>query len=81
MQRHQHHHHHQHQQQQQQQQQQQAMRSQWQQSSLQDQQGFQPSINDWSKNQQYRGSSKPSSSLNHPPPSHTGFGGYRPFMQ
>lgn len=51
--------------------------SQWQ----NDQQGFQPSMNDWGKPQQYRGSSKPQQSLNHPPPSHSSFGGYRPYMQ
>ena len=40
------------------------------------QQGFQ----DWGKSQQYRGTSKPPQSLNHPPTSHPSFGGYRPYM-
>jgi hypothetical protein len=53
--------------------------SQWQQ-SFHDQQGFQPSMNDWGKQQQYRGTSKPPPSLNHPPPSHASFGSYRPYM-
>jgi hypothetical protein len=67
-------HHYQRQQQQQQQQQQQSNRSQWQQGSLHDQQGFQPPMNDWAKQQQYRGTSKP-------PPPHPSFGGsYRPYM-
>jgi hypothetical protein len=68
-------HHYQRQQQQQQQQQQQSSnRSQWQQGSLHDQQGFQPPMNDWAKQQQYRGTSKP-------PPPHPSFGGsYRPYM-
>ena len=66
--------------QQQQQQQQQSNRSQWQ-PSLHDQQNFQPSMNDWGKPQQYRGTAKPPSSLNHPPPPpHASFGGYRPYM-
>jgi hypothetical protein len=54
-------------------------RSQWQ-SPLHDQQCFQPSMNDWGKSQQYRGTSKPPQSLNHPPPPHASFGGYRPYM-
>ncbi|CAF3526262.1 unnamed protein product [Rotaria sp. Silwood1] len=58
---------------------QQANRSQWQQ-SLHDQQGFQPSMNDWVKPHQYRGTSKLQPSLNHPPPPHASFGGYRPYM-
>lgn len=53
-------------------------RSQWQQGSLHDQQGFQPPMNDWVKQQQqqqYRGVSKG------PPPPHPSFGGnYRPYM-
>lgn len=60
-------------------------RSQWQQGSLHDQQGFQPPMNDWMKQQQqqqqYRGTSKA------PPPPHPSFGGgggggggYRPYM-
>ncbi|CAF1057548.1 unnamed protein product [Adineta ricciae] len=57
----------------------QANRSQWQQGSLQDQQGFHPSMNDWGKPQQYRGPSKPPSSLNHPS-QHASFGNYRPYM-
>jgi hypothetical protein len=59
--------------------QQQTNRSQWQPSSH-DQQGFQPSMNDWGKSQQYRGTSKPPPSLNHPPPPHASFGSYRPYM-
>lgn len=58
--------------------QQHAMRSQWQQ-SLHDPQMFGSSMNDWNKGQQYRAASKPSPSLNHPPP-HAAFGGYRPYM-
>ncbi len=58
-------------------------RSQWQPSSLHDQQAFQPPMNDWGKQQQqqYRGTSKA------PPPPHPSFGGgggggggYRPYM-
>ncbi len=56
-------------------------RSQWQQGSLHDQQGFQPAMNDWGKQPQYRGTSKA------PPPPHPSFGGgggggggYRPYM-
>lgn len=54
--------------------------SQWPQ-SLHDQQGFQPPMNDWGKSQQYRGTSKPPQSLNHPrpPSSYTSFGGYQPY--
>ncbi|CAF3666824.1 unnamed protein product [Rotaria socialis] len=58
---------------------QQANRSQWQ-PSLHDQQGFQSSMNDWGKPHQYRGTSKLPASLNHPPPPHASFGGYRPYM-
>jgi hypothetical protein len=56
-------------------------RSQWQPNSLHDQQAFQPPMNDWGKQQQYRGTSKA------PPPPHPSFGGgggagggYRPYM-
>jgi hypothetical protein len=58
----------------------QSNRSQWQQGSSHDQQGFQPPMNDWAKQQQYRGTSKA------PPPPHPSFGGggggggYRPYM-
>jgi len=61
----------------------QSNRSQWQQGSSHDQQGFQPPMNDWAKQQQYRGTSKA------PPPPHPSYGGgggggggggYRPYM-
>lgn len=58
---------------------QQGNRSQWQQ-PLHDQQGFQSTMNDWGKQHQYRGTSKLPPSLNHPPPPHASFGGYRPYM-
>ncbi len=58
---------------------QQQNRSQWQQ-LLHDPQSFQPSMNDWGKQQQFRGASKLPTSLNHPPPPHASFGGYRPYM-
>ena len=47
----------------------------WQQTPLHDQQGFQPPINDWAKQQQFRGISKA------PPLPHPSFGGgHRPYM-
>ncbi|CAF1057796.1 unnamed protein product [Adineta ricciae] len=55
----------------------QSNRSQWQQGSMHDQQGFQSTMNDWGKQQQFRGPSKAPSS--HPPP-YGNASSYRPYM-
>lgn len=59
----------------------QSNRPPWQQGSMHEQQGFQPPMNDWAKQQQYRAVSKV------PPLPHPSFGGgggggagHRPYM-
>ena len=55
----------------------QSNRSQWQQGSMHDQQSFQSTMNDWGKQQQFRGPSKAPPS--HPPP-YGNASSYRPYM-